>query len=68
VKFVDVIKRGYVIGYVGNSGVSSAPHLHYEVHKDGQRVNPALYYFQDLTPEEYDRMIAISSNIGQAHD
>jgi len=62
------IKRGDLIGYVGNSGLSTAPHLHYEVHKDGQRVNPAFYYFKDLSPEEYDRMIAISSNIGQTLD
>jgi hypothetical protein len=38
------------------------------VHKDGQRVNPALYYFKDLTADEYDKMIAISSNIGQTLD
>jgi murein DD-endopeptidase MepM/ murein hydrolase activator NlpD len=62
------VKRGDIIGYVGNSGSSTAPHLHYEVHKDGQRVNPAFYYFKDLTAEEYDRMIAISSNIGQTLD
>lgn len=62
------VKRGDIIGYVGNSGSSTAPHLHYEVHKDGQRVNPAFYYFKDLSPEEYDRMIAISSNIGQTLD
>ncbi len=62
------VKRGDIIGYVGNSGASTAPHLHYEVHKDGQRVNPAFYYFRDLTAEEFDRMIAISSNIGQTLD
>jgi murein DD-endopeptidase MepM/ murein hydrolase activator NlpD len=62
------VKRGDIIGFVGNSGASTAPHLHYEVHKDGQRVNPAFYYFKDLTAEEYDRMIAISSNIGQTLD
>jgi len=62
------IKRGDIIGYVGNSGASTAPHLHYEVHKDGQRVNPALYYFKDLTAEEFDKMIAISTNIGQTLD
>lgn len=62
------IKRGDIIGYVGNSGASTAPHLHYEVLKDGQRVNPAFYFFKELTAEEYDRMIAISSNIGQTLD
>ena len=62
------VNRGDIIGYVGNSGTSTAPHLHYEVHKDGQKVNPAFYYFKDLTAEEYDRMIAISANIGQTLD
>ena len=68
VKSGQKVKRGDVIGYVGNSGGSTAPHLHYEVHKNGQKVNPAYYVFQDLSPQEYDRMIAISSNIGQSLD
>jgi len=68
VKRGQQVKRGDIIGYSGNSGGSTAPHLHYEVHKDGQRVNPIYYMFQDLTPQEYDRMIAISSSIGQTLD
>ena len=62
------IKRGDVIGFVGSTGASTAPHLHYEVSKNGQKVNPQNYYFQDLTPLEYEKMIAISTNMGQSFD
>ncbi|HZH73601.1 MAG TPA: M23 family metallopeptidase [Mariniphaga sp.] len=68
VKVGQQVKRGDIIGYVGNSGGSTAPHLHYEVHRNGSAVNPQHYYFKDLTPQEYERMIAISSNIGQTLD
>lgn len=68
VKQGQQVKRGDVIAYVGNSGGSTAPHLHYEVMKNGQKVNPAFYYYKDLTPQEYDKMVAISSNIGQTLD
>lgn len=68
VKAGDKVKRGSVIGYVGNAGKSTGPHLHYEVHKNGKPVNPQFYYFKDLSPEEYDRMVALSSNTGQSMD
>ncbi len=59
----NAVKRGDVIGHSGNSGLSFAPHLHYEVELNGLRVDPIHYFFMELTPEEYKRIkqIAISS-------
>jgi murein DD-endopeptidase MepM/ murein hydrolase activator NlpD len=62
------VKRGELIGFVGSTGTSTHPHLHYEVHKNGEAVNPQFYYYMDLTPQEYEKMIAISSNMGQSFD
>ncbi|WP_075591162.1 M23 family metallopeptidase [Labilibacter marinus] len=62
------VKRGDVIGYVGNSGTSTAPHLHYEVHVKNRKVNPSHYYFNDLSADEYEEMIERSSNSNQTFD
>mgnify|MGYP000568796832 FL=1 len=60
--------RGEIIGYVGNTGKSSGPHLHYEVHKNDRPINPINFYFSDLSPEEYDLMIQLSSQENQSFD
>ena len=64
----DRVKRGQVIGLVGSTGTSTSSHLHYEVHKDGRKVNPAHYYFNDLTPAEYEAMLEASEQETQSLD
>ena len=68
VKKGEKVKRGDVIGLVGNTGLSVSPHIHYEVHKNNKKINPVNYYFNDLSPEEYEKMIEISLKSGQSFD
>jgi murein DD-endopeptidase MepM/ murein hydrolase activator NlpD len=68
VKKGQKVKRGEVIGYVGNSGISTAPHLHYEVRKDNKKINPVNFYYNDLSPEEYEKMLEISLQSNQSLD
>jgi murein DD-endopeptidase MepM/ murein hydrolase activator NlpD len=62
------VKRGDIIGLVGNTGLSAGPHLHYEVHKGDEPVDPVNFFFNDLSPEEYALMLEISRNAGQSLD
>ena len=62
------VKRGDIIGFVGSTGRSQAPHLHYEVIKDGQRINPINFYYGDMTPEEFDLLLQKSQQENQSLD
>jgi murein DD-endopeptidase MepM/ murein hydrolase activator NlpD len=62
------VNRGDLIGYVGNSGSSTGPHLHYEVIKYNKKINPINFFYNDLSPAEYERMLEISSQSNQSFD
>jgi len=68
VRVREKVKRGQVIGYVGNTGTSTGPHLHYEVHKNGSPVDPAFYFYSDITPEQYEDLLQRAANANQSFD
>ncbi|WGK65444.1 M23 family metallopeptidase [Croceiramulus getboli] len=62
------VKRGDLIGFVGSTGRSQAPHVHYEIFKDGERINPINFYYGDLTPEEFEEILRQSELSNQSLD
>lgn len=62
------VKRGEVIGYIGSTGKSTGPHLHYEVHKNGRKLDPIYFFYNDLTPEQFNEMLKRAQASNQSFD
>jgi murein DD-endopeptidase MepM/ murein hydrolase activator NlpD len=66
VKIGTRVKRGQLIGLVGSTGLSVAPHCHYEVIKNGVKIDPVHFFYNDLTPAEYEQVIKAASKVTQS--
>jgi murein DD-endopeptidase MepM/ murein hydrolase activator NlpD len=64
----DRVTRGQIIGTVGSTGKSTSPHCHYEVWKNNTPINPINYFFNDITPEQYEEMLILSQRPSQTMD
>jgi murein DD-endopeptidase MepM/ murein hydrolase activator NlpD len=64
----QAVKRGEVIGWVGSTGKSTGPHCHYEVHKYTQKIDPVYFFYNDLTPDQFDRLLKQAASSNQSLD
>lgn len=64
----EKIKRGEIIGWVGSTGKSTGPHCHYEVHKNGRPIDPVYFFYNDLTPEQFDQILKMAAATNQSFD
>ena len=62
------VTRGEIIGWVGSTGKSTGPHCHYEVHKNGQHIDPVYFFYNDLSPEQFDRLLKLAGSSNQSFD
>lgn len=62
------VHRGEIIGWVGSTGKSTGPHCHYEVHRNGDPVDPVYYFYNDISPEQYDRLLKLAASSNQSFD
>lgn len=62
------VKRGQVIGWVGSTGKSTGPHCHYEVIKNGEKMDPVYFFYNDLSPQQYERMLKLAASGNQSLD
>jgi murein DD-endopeptidase MepM/ murein hydrolase activator NlpD len=64
----QMVKRGEIIGYVGSTGKSTGPHCHYEVHKNGRKLDPVYFFYNDLSPQQFNELLKRAQASNQSFD